>query len=50
MRKSLYPSPEPVTINPKAFLFWIFVFALAFFVIGIWTVHYPAITGLHGVV
>lgn len=39
-KKSLYPALDPVTINPKAFLFWIFVFALAFGMMGILTRHY----------
>lgn len=46
MKKSLYPAPEPVKINPMAFLFWIFIFALVFFAIGVWTVHYPSIAGV----
>lgn len=46
MKKSLYPTPEPVKINPMAFLFWIFIFALVFFAIGVWTVHYPSISGV----
>ena len=46
MKKSLYPAPEPVKINPRAFLFWIFIFAVVFFTIGVWTVHYPSLAGV----
>ncbi|MBR3140577.1 MAG: hypothetical protein IKF11_06900 [Methanobrevibacter sp.] len=46
MRKGLYPAPQPIKINPLAFIFWIFIFAFVFFVIGMWTVHYPSIAGV----
>lgn len=41
MKKSLYPIPDPIQVNPMGVLIWSFIFALAFFVIGIMTVHYP---------
>lgn len=40
-RKSLYPALEPITINPVGVIFWSFIFALAFFIIGMATQHYP---------
>lgn len=45
-KSSLYPAPDPIKINPLAFIFWIFVFAVVFFAIGICTVHYPSLTGV----
>ena len=45
-KKTLYPVPEPVTINPLGIVLMAFIFALAFFIIGILTMHYPHIASV----
>lgn len=45
-KKSLYPVAEPIKVNPIGVIFWIFIFALVFFVIGVATMHYPSIQGV----
>lgn len=45
-KKSLYPVAEPIKVNPVGVIFWCFIFALVFFVIGIATMHYPSIQGV----
>ena len=45
-KKSLYPTPEPIRINPLGVIVMSFIFALVFFLIGIATMHYPSITGV----
>lgn len=43
MKKSLYPVPEPIKINPSAVIVMSFIFALVFFGIGLATRHYVPI-------
>lgn len=45
-KKSLYPVAEPVKVNPVGVVFWSFIFALVFFIIGFATMHYPKIAGV----
>jgi len=42
-KKSLYPVPEPIKINPMGVLIMSFIFALVFFMIGFAFRHYPII-------
>lgn len=46
MKRSLYPVLEPIRVNPMGVVFWSFVFALVFFLIGICTMHYPKIASV----
>ena len=45
-KKSLCPVAEPIKVNPIGVIFWIFIFALVFFIIGVATMHYPSIQGV----
>lgn len=45
-KRSLYPVAEPIKINPLGVLVMSFTFALAFFIIGFVTVHYPSMAGV----
>ena len=46
VKKSLYPTPEPIRINPLGVILMSFIFALVFFIIGMLTMHYPMNGGL----
>lgn len=46
IKKDLYPAPEPVKVNPLGVIFWAFLFAFVFFVIGVLTMHYPKIVSV----
>jgi len=39
-KKSLYPA-KTVTVNPVVLIGMIVLFAIIFFLIGVWTMHYP---------
>lgn len=45
-KKTLYPTPEPIKINPMGVILMSFLFALIFFIIGVMTMHYPSLTGV----
>ena len=46
VKKSLYPTPEPIKVNPLGVIFMAFAFALLFFIIGFATMHYPKIASV----
>lgn len=43
MKKSLYPVPDPIEVNPFGIMVMCFAFALIFFIIGVVTRHYTTL-------
>lgn len=40
-RKTLEPAPKPLHVNIGFVIFMIIIFAIIFYAIGVWGMHYP---------